>query len=113
MVIFETFRALAISFPATEELPHFEKPSFRHKGKIFATYHAATDRAMLKLTPIQQSVYHSYDPLIFFPVPGAWGAKGYTLVQLSTVPEDIFKEALTAAYEGVATLPKKAPRHPS
>lgn len=113
MVTFETFRTLALSFPATEELPHFEKPSFRHKGKIFATYHAATDRAMLKLTPILQSVYHSYDPLIFFPVPGAWGTKGYTLVQLRTVPEDIFNEALIAAYESVAAGPKKATRRPS
>jgi predicted DNA-binding protein (MmcQ/YjbR family) len=107
MVTFEQFRTLALSFPHTEEQPHFEKPSYRHNGKIFATYHADTHRAMLKLTPIQQSVYHAYNPGIFIPVPGAWGAKGYTLVEISKVPKDIFKEALIAAYEGVAAKVKK------
>lgn len=38
MVSIEAFRKLALSFPEVTEEPHFEKTSFRVKGKIFATY---------------------------------------------------------------------------
>lgn len=50
MVDLEHFRKLALSFPDTEEKPHFDIPSFRYKDKIFATYHTKDNRAMLKLT---------------------------------------------------------------
>jgi predicted DNA-binding protein (MmcQ/YjbR family) len=49
MVDIKYFRALALSFPDTEEKPHFHLASFRHKGKIFATYWKKENRAMLKL----------------------------------------------------------------
>jgi len=107
MLTIDQFRTLALSFPDTEELPHFDIPSFRWKGKIFATYHPKDDKAMLKLTPVEQSVYVAYNDTIFMPVPGAWGAKGATFVLLAKVRKDIFKEALTAAYNGVAVKKKK------
>jgi predicted DNA-binding protein (MmcQ/YjbR family) len=37
MLSIKKFRQIALSFPGTEELPHFEKTSFRVKKKIFAT----------------------------------------------------------------------------
>ncbi|GAA4462395.1 hypothetical protein GCM10023093_08890 [Nemorincola caseinilytica] len=98
---------MALAFPGTEEKPHFEKPSFRYRDRIFATYHTRDGRAMLRLTPVEQSVYVSYNSAVFYPVPGAWGTKGYTMVDISKVRKDIFKEALTAAYNGVAAKPKK------
>ncbi len=107
MVDIDYFRTLALSFPDTEELPHFDIPSFRFKGKIFATYWAKDNKAMLKLTPVEQSVYVAYNDTVFSPVPGGWGAKGATFVLLAKVRKDIFKEALTAAYNGVAVKPKK------
>jgi hypothetical protein len=103
MVTFEEYQKLALSFPDTEELPHFEKPSFRYKKKIFATYWEKENRAMLKLTPVEQSVYCSYDKSIFFPVNGTWGQQGATLVELKKVRKDVFKEALALAYNGVAS----------
>jgi hypothetical protein len=102
MVSIEAFRKLARSFPDTVEQPHFDIPSFRYKGKIFSTLWVKDNRAMLKLSPIEQSVYCEYDPAIFFPVPNAWGAKGATMVELSKVKKPILLEALTAAYNGVA-----------
>ena len=36
MATIETFRALALSFPETVGLPHFDLTSFRIKKKIFA-----------------------------------------------------------------------------
>ncbi len=69
MVDIETFRKLALSFPDTEERPHFDIPSFRVKNKIFAALWAKENRAMLKLSLVDQSVFCSYDKTIFFPVP--------------------------------------------
>jgi hypothetical protein len=107
MVSLDTFRTLALSFPdATEEL-HFEKPSFRFKKKIFATLHVPSNRAVLKLTLEDQSVFCAYKEGVFFPVPGAWGKKGWTFVELKKVRKDMLKDALTQAYITVSTKSKR------
>ena len=98
MVTIETFRKLALSFPDTEEKPHFELQSFRVKGKIFATLWQEEQRAMLKLSLEDQSIFCSYNETLFFPVPGGWGKKGATFVELKKVRKDMFKDALTTAY---------------
>jgi predicted DNA-binding protein (MmcQ/YjbR family) len=103
MVDFTTFREIALSFPGAEELPHFDIPSFRIKKKIFATLWEKENRAMLKLSPISQSVFCSYDLSIFYPVPGGWGKKGATFVDLGKVRKDMFKDAISVAYKEVAT----------
>ncbi|MDP4265792.1 MAG: MmcQ/YjbR family DNA-binding protein [Bacteroidota bacterium] len=102
MVDIAHFRKLALSFPGTAELPHFHLISFRVNKKIFATYWPKENRAMLKLSLIDQSVFCSYDNTVFFPVPGAWGKKGATFVDLKKVRKDMFKDALATAYKGVA-----------
>jgi hypothetical protein len=106
MVDIKTFRQLALSFPDTVELPHFDLTSFRVNKKIFATFHEKTNRAMLKLSLVDQSVFCAYDHEIFFPVPGGWGKKGATFVDLKKVRKDMFKDALTTAYNGVAAKKK-------
>jgi hypothetical protein len=98
MVNIETFRQLALSFPDTVELPHFELTSFRVKKKIFATFWPKEDKAMLKLPLIEQSVFCSYDNTIFYSVPRGWGKNGSTFVNLKKVRKDIFKNALQIAY---------------
>ncbi len=107
MVDINYFRTLALSFPDTEEKPHFDIPSFRHKGKIFATYWVKENRAMLKLSLIDQSVFCAFDNAVFFPVEGAWGKQGATLVELKKVRKDMFKDALTLAYKGVSEKKSK------
>ena len=101
MVDIETFRTLALSFPDTEELPHFHLQSFRVRKKIFATLWRKENRAMLKLSLVDQSVFCAFDKAVFFPVPGAWGKQGATFVELKKVRKDMFKDALTTAYNGV------------
>jgi hypothetical protein len=49
MITAETFRKMALSFPETVELPHFERTSFRVKNRIFATLAENTEVATLKL----------------------------------------------------------------
>jgi hypothetical protein len=102
MVNLEIFRQLALSFPGAAELPHFELISFRLKKKIFATFHPKTNRAMLKLPLTEQSVFCAFGKNIFFPVPGFWGQKGSTFVDLSKVRKDIFTDALTVAYNNAS-----------
>jgi hypothetical protein len=102
MVTIQTFRKMALSFVDTDEHPHFHRSAFRVRKKIFCTLHEADNRAMLILSPVDQSVYCDYDNLMFFPVPGAWGKKGYTFVDLKKVKTAIFREALQTAYQGIA-----------
>ena len=105
MVSIETFRQFALSFPETDEHPHFERKAFRVKKKIFATLHEKEKRAVLKFSALDQSVFCSFDKGIIYPVPGGWGRQGFTIIELSKIKKAMFKDALTTAYCAVA--PKK------
>jgi predicted DNA-binding protein (MmcQ/YjbR family) len=101
MVTIDQLRVLALSFPETTEEPHFEKTSFRVSKKIFATYDAKSNRATVKLSEIDQDVFSS-DKGIIYPAPNKWGKLGWTLIEMSQVNADLFKDALTTAYCEVA-----------
>ncbi len=107
MVEVATVRKLALSLPGSEEQPHFHLASFRVKNRIFATLWVKENRAMLKLSLVDQSVFCSYDRTAFYPVPGGWGARGATFVELRLVRKDMFRDALTTAYKGVVSRTKK------
>jgi len=98
MVSIETFRELALSFPGTNEEPHFEKTSFRVNKKIFATLDVKENLACLLFDPIQQSVFSAYDNTIIYPVPNKWGQKGATYIELKKVRKSVLKDALKQAY---------------
>jgi hypothetical protein len=102
MVTIETFKTLALSFPETVELPHFDLTSFRVKKKIFATLSEEKQRAMLKLSLPDQSVFCSFDKTVIYPVPGAWGKKGCTYFELKKIKKEMLNDALTQAYFTVA-----------
>jgi len=106
MVDMETFRKWALALPDAVEAPHFDIPSFRVHKKIFATMRIRENRACLKLSLNDQSVFCAYDKTIFFPVPGYWGQQGFTFIDLKKVRKDMFKDALTAAYNEVAATTK-------
>lgn len=105
MVTIAAARTLALSFPETDEHPHFDKKAFRVKKKIFATLHEKDKRMVLKLTLSDQSVFCLVDKDIIYPVPGGWGRQGYTMVELQKVKKELLKDAVTVAYCTVA--PKK------
>jgi len=105
MVTIETFRKLALSFPEATEEPHFEKTSFRVQKKIFATYDDIKKRACIKLSAINQNVFSVAHKSFIFPVNNKWGLQGWTLIEMENVEEDLFMDALTAAFCEVA--PKK------
>jgi hypothetical protein len=100
MVTPETFRDMALDFPDTVELPHFELTSFRVKKKIFATLDVQRNRVCLMLSEVDQSVFSAFDKSVIYPVPNKWGLRGATYVELSAVRKNVLQDALKHAYEG-------------
>ena len=77
------FRNLVLSIAGSEEHAHHGHPDFRIQGRLFATLgYPDTTRAMVKLTPEQQSEFMYDFPAVFSPVNGAWGRQGCTSVYL-------------------------------
>lgn len=105
MIDSTSVRKLALSFDEAEEASHFERAAFRVRKKIFATLDTKRNHVVLKLSLIDQSVFCSYKKEVIYPVPGAWGKLGWTIVEIKKVRKDIFADALTTAYCTVA--PKK------
>ena len=102
MVSNETVRQLALSFPETDEHPHFHLKAFRVKKKIFATLDTGKKRVMVKLSLIDQSVFCAFNSGIIYPVPGGWGKKGATYIELGKIKKAMLKDAMTMAYCTVA-----------
>ncbi len=98
MITPETVRQMALSFPETDEHPHFDRRAFRVKKKIFATLSEKDMTVSLKLTLVDQSVFCAYDKTVIYPVPGGWGRMGFTYVNLKKVNKSMFKDVLTTAY---------------
>ena len=100
MVELETARQIALSQPDAEEFDHFGRPAFRiRKKRVFATLWPTENRRMVKGTLIDQSVFHSFDPAIFYPVPNKWGLQGATFVELGKVRRDMLEDAAHLAWE--------------
>lgn len=99
-------RKLAMEFPGTTEAPHFEKTSFRVKGKkIFMTMDEGKEFAVIKLTREDQSVFASSPDGSISALPNKWGLQGWTRVELKKVKKGLLKDALKCSWIHVA--PKK------
>ncbi len=102
MITIEQAKKMALDLPETEEKPHFHLRSFRVKNKIFATIHVDKSYVMVKLSPVDQSVFCSYSNEVIFPVPGGWGKRGATFINLKKVRKSMLLDALTTAWKTVA-----------
>lgn len=96
---------IALAFPETTEAPHFEKTSFRVKGKIFATYDSSRKRVCVKLSMIDQDVFSRIDKKLIYPVDNKWGNSGWTFIELAKTKRELLNDIFIAAYCHVA--PKK------
>ena len=97
-----TFSTYCLSFDDAIEQPHFEKTSFRVNKKIFATLDLEKNRATLKLSEIDQSVFCNFNPEKIKPATGAWGKMGWTIFYLTDLIDDLIIDALTLSYCNVA-----------
>ena len=97
-------RALALSLPGAEESSHFDTPDFRVRGKIFATL-PGPDRMVVRVDPPDQAVLLTAEPATFASCPGAWGLKGWTIVQLASVDREVLHDLLVDSWRRL--VPKK------
>ena len=104
----ERFRKLALSFPDTEEKPHFKRRAFKVSGKkIFATLLESEVSVNLRLTPNDQAQFCKIGGHSIFPVPNKWGLQGWTTFELTGISEEIVLAALERAFEGSFQASKK------
>ena len=102
MISGETFAEIALSFPYTETVQHFERKGFKVIGKrMFTTYLDTNNTANIFLTPAEQAVFCEIDSKNIYPVPNKWGEKGATTFELSKVSKGVLLEALLSAYNEV------------
>src|SRR5580658_9234798 len=93
---------IALAFPNTERVKHFDRIAFKVKNKrMFCTYLDRNNTANLFLTPAQQKQYCEKDPDNIYPVPNKWGEKGATTVELDTISKELLIEVITVAYNEV------------
>jgi hypothetical protein len=99
----DEFRSLALSLPEAFESAHMGHPDFRVRGKIFATLgYPEGGWGMVKLTPDQQGRCVRAEPTVFAPIPGGWGRRGATRVDLAAATEAVVRPALVTAWRNVA-----------
>jgi predicted DNA-binding protein (MmcQ/YjbR family) len=102
MITGKLFTQMALSFPGTEQNPHFERTGFKITGKrMFATYLEKDNTANIFLTPKEQKVFCKMDSENIFPVPNKWGEKGATTFLLDQVKKEFVTEALLSAYNEI------------
>ena len=101
MVIEALFLSIIQKLDAVAETPHHHIIFFKIKNRIFATLNAGESRACVKLTPIDQSSFCSYNLEHVYPVPNKWGKHGWTNINLKLVHPEMLEDALYTAYETV------------
>lgn len=93
---------MALSFPHTQQVPHFDRDGFKIIGKrMFATYLEKNNTANIFLTPEEQKLFCKMDKKNIYPVPNKWGEKGATTFELNRVSKEIVMEALLSAYDQI------------
>ncbi len=102
MLSWQAARKLALSLPEAEEQPHFDKPSFRVRGKIFATLSAPDARVTLKLSPADQMALTTLNGEAIRAVEGYWGRSGWTEVKLDRTRAEELKGLLLQSWRQVA-----------
>ncbi len=105
----EDVHRLALSLDGTAAAPHFDRTAFK-VARTFATLAADGLTANLKLAPDEQALKCLTHPEAFAPVPGGWGAQGWTTVTLAKVADAELKAALTTAWRHALPKPKTRPK---
>jgi hypothetical protein len=96
----DEFRAIALALPEAVEEPHFERPSFRVRKRIFATLRPDEGRAVLKLSRLAQEALVASHPDTFAVTP--WAHQGWTSVDLRRVDPAELRELVAEAWAEVA-----------
>ena len=107
----KTFCEMALSFPHTEQVPHFERIGFKIIGRrMFATYLEKDNTANIFLTRRDQQLFCKIDKKNIYPVPNKWGESGATKFELNSVAKEILMEAILSAYNEILKAKPKRKR---
>jgi hypothetical protein len=101
MITAREVRTLALSLPEVREEPHFDRASFRVRGKIFATIAPDGKSGMLKLDLDAHEALLAAEPETFFSF-GGFSRNGATGVRFPRVKKQVFRELLGEAWRNVA-----------
>lgn len=107
------FRALCSKLAGVEASPHFDRTAFRTPRRIFATLAKKGDDANVRLPLEMQEALVDAKPDVFTRLSGAWGAGGWTRVELAKVDDGVLAECLREAHALVATSSKRTSRRRS
>lgn len=100
-------RALALSLPEAQEHPHFDRPSFRVRGKIFVTLPPVTDGrelVVLKLPVLVKESLQETDPDAVVSL-GNWDRGGWTQLDIGRMDDAKLADLIRLAWRHAA--PKK------
>ena len=110
MVVPDDIRVLCLALPEAAEHDHHGIASFRVAGKIFCTLREAPPRMMVKLDAEDQHNFVAAHPGAVAPVPGYWGRKGSTFVDLIAADSALAAVLLRLAWSRAA--PRRMTRGP-
>lgn len=102
-----TVRAIALSLPEAEEHPHFDRPSFRVRGKTFVTLPPPKDGrelVVLKLPVLVKESLQQTDENAIVSL-GNWDKGGWTQLDIERMDEGKLADLIRLAWRQVA--PKK------
>ena len=91
------FRALCGGLSDVEEHPHFDRAAFRTSVRIFTTLAADGKSANVLLLPEMQQQLVDGHPDVFVRLKGAWGARGWTWMNLVQIDEGMCRDVLREA----------------
>lgn len=97
----QTARAMALDMPGTAEKGQFERHNFSVKKKTYMNVFSEDQRAVMKLTPAQQTAFCDEYPDAFAPGQKL-GKHGWTVVEMAHVSERTFRYAMDLAWRNVA-----------
>ena len=103
----DEFRRAALAFPETGEQETWGHPTFRVRGKMFATMSADDAAATVKASKEAQAALVGSEPETF-SVPAYVGQHGWVGIRLERVDAEEATELLDEAWR--ATAPKRVVR---
>ena len=101
----DDIRALALCLPEAEEHPHFDRASFRVRGKIFATLPPVGDggvhKVVLKLPPLVKESLRETDASAIVSL-GGWDKGGWTQLDIERMDSAKLADLIRLAWRQVA-----------
>jgi len=100
-ITIDDVRQMALSLPKTEEADHWDKPSFRVNGKIYAVIHKDGVSVVIKTTRDEREALTTLEPDIY-SVPPNFQRLNYMVVNTKRIGTDEFRSVLVHAWRLVA-----------